>query len=443
MSAAEIGRLVGAKRLSAREVTEAALRRIRDGDAAIHAWESVDEEYALRQAAVVDARIESGGEAGCMAGAPLGVKDVFNTEVLPTRMGSAIWRDHHAGNDARVVAQLRWAGAIIVGKTVTAEFAVHEPGPTRNPHNLDRTPGTSSSGSAAAVSAGMVPVALGTQTAGSLIRPASFCGIFAFKPTFGWLPRTGVLKTTDTLDQIGFHVRHMDDARLLFEAARIGGRDHPLKEERLASFPEKRNWRVGLARTHLWNEAPDYARRVLLDFAESIRCNAIEVVDTDLPAGFNRAHDVHAAIYDSDLSYYFRREMNIDERSVSAQLREIIRSGMRIPPDRYQEALRQQAALAGGLDRHMAESGIDMLLTLSSNGEAPMTEPIPFRDPCAIFSLCGMPTVSMPAFSSPSGLPFGAQIAARKYADRLLLDFAEYLVAQGLAPAAKIASAQT
>ncbi len=440
LGARELAQRVASGALSASAVARAFLARIATVENKIHAWESLDRAYVAAQAEAIDRRVTAGEAPGPLTGVPLGVKDVINTLVLPTRMGSPLWKDHAAGNDARIVAQLRWAGAVVLGKTVTAEFAVHAPGPTRNPHHLGRTPGTSSMGSAAAVAAAMTPAALGTQTAGSLIRPASFCGIYAFKPTFGWLPRTGVLKTTDTLDQIGFHARCVEDLRPLFEAGRVGGRNHPLKEEQLARFPEKGSWRVGLAKTHLWEEAPIYARDALVQFVERVRGERIEVVATELPPSFRDAHAIHGTIYDCDLSYYFRNEMHIDESQLSSQLREIIRRGREVPAEAYRGALRQQVALVQMLDELFERERLDALLSLSSNGEAPAVEPVPFRDPCALYTLCGVPTLNLPVFTGPTGLPFGAQLVGRKYADRLLLGLAEYLAAAEILRPSRIAT---
>ena len=180
-------------------------------------------------------------------------------------MGSELWCDFKPGNDARVVYYLKNSGGIIAGKTVTAEFAVHELNETLNPHNVELTPGTSSSGSAVAVALGMVPVAIGSQTAGSIIRPASFCGVYGFKPSFGLIPRTGSLKTTDTLDSIGFFVSHPSDILLVLETIRVHGPNYPLsyrafKDLSRQNKPRNRPWKVALAKTHTWSHATDYAK---------------------------------------------------------------------------------------------------------------------------------------------------------------------------------------
>jgi len=439
LSAAEIARRVNLGELSAEAVIRATFERIAETESRIRAWVALDLEHALTQAREIDSKILRGEFGGGLAGVPIGVKDVINTVVLPTRMGSKLWAGHYAGNDARIVAHLKWEGGIVAGKTETAEFAVHEPGPTRNPHDLARTPGTSSSGSAAAVAVGAVPVALGTQTAGSLIRPASFCGIYAFKPTFGWLPRTGVLKTTDTLDQLGFMARYPGDLRTLFEMGRVKGRDHVLKEERLAGFERRKRWRVGLCKTHLWSHVPVYARDEFERFSVALASNGVDVVSVDLPPDFKQAHEIHGQIYNSDLSYYFKHEAACDPESLSVQLREIIRLGGLVSPDQYKTALDRQKSLVSQFETFTLDAKLDAVISLSSNGEAPTEEPIPFADPCAIYTMCGVPTIGLPVCTAPSGLPFGIQLSGRKYSDRVLLDLVDHLTDRELLQPAKLA----
>src|SRR3990167_8157472 len=192
-------------------------------------------------------------EARLLECIPVGVKDIYNTADFPTQMGSPLWKDFTPGNDARAVYHLKRQGANIVGKTVTAEFAVHALDKTLNPYDATRTPGTSSSGSAVAVSMGMVPAATGTQTAGSIVRPASFCGVYGCKPSFGTIPRTGMLKTTDSLDQIGFFTVHAEDLRRLFDSMRVKGENYPISNAALADESRQKSkgdkWRVGFART--------------------------------------------------------------------------------------------------------------------------------------------------------------------------------------------------
>jgi Asp-tRNA(Asn)/Glu-tRNA(Gln) amidotransferase A subunit family amidase len=221
MTAVDAATALGKGQMSVRELVDSCLARIEELEPRIGAWACTDPDLARSRADELDARKKVGsGGAGPLFGLPIGVKDVFNTARFPTAMGSPIWNGFTPGNDARVVSDLELADAVIMGKTVTAEFAVHYPGKTVNPYDYERSPGTSSSGSAAAVACQMVPLALGTQTAGSTIRPASFTGIYGYKPTFGLIPRTGILKTLDTLDHVTFFARCSADLRLVMDATR-------------------------------------------------------------------------------------------------------------------------------------------------------------------------------------------------------------------------------
>lgn len=440
LSLKELAGMMSSGAVRVGDVAQSYLTRIAEVDDLVGAWECYNADYVLEQAAALDAKFKSNAAKGTMFGVPVGFKDIINTKVLPTRMGSPIWKDHHAGNDARVVAHLMWEDALVLGKTVTAEFAVHAPNGTANPHCLECTPGTSSSGSAAAVSTGMAPAALGTQTAGSLIRPASFCGVYAFKPTFGWLPRTGILKTTDTLDQVGFHARDAHDLRYLFEATRVKGRNYYLKEQRLGEVVRHNGWRVGLVDSHLDSHAPEYARMALSAFAKPLEEAGIEVVRVSLPEEFSRAHAIHSRIYDSDLAYYFRAEYQRHPELISDSLVEIIEHGLSLSPEDYRVALAEQVDLQNRLDSLFQDLKLDAMMTLSSNGEAPCGEEVvPWVDSCLIWTMCGVPTASLPVFKGPNGMPFGAQVVSRKYGDRVLLDFVEHLREREVIRAAEIA----
>ncbi len=417
------------------DVTRACLGQIERLDSAIGAWVHVAPELALRQAEAADRKLAA-GQGGALCGVPVGVKDIFNTADMPTQMGSPIWAGFTPGNDARVVHYLRMADAVLPGKTVTAEFAVHAPGPTRNPHRLEHMPGTSSSGSAAATAAGMVPLALGTQTAGSILRPASYCGVYGFKPSFGLLPRTGMLKTTDSLDTVGFFARGVEDLALLFEVVRVHGLDYPISHAAL-NDPARRAkgagpWRVGLLRGPKWASAEPYARQALEDFGRRLGGVAeVAVEEVTMPASFGRAHEIHATIYDRTLAYYFKEEFAA-HTLVSPIMYDIVQRGNRLTLDQYKAALTEQAALARECDDFLA-SRFDIIVDLSTGGEALKGLDSNDRpDNCLIWTLCGVPAINLPVFTGPLGLPFGAQIFARRYNDYLLLNFARHLRAHGI-----------
>jgi Asp-tRNA(Asn)/Glu-tRNA(Gln) amidotransferase A subunit family amidase len=419
------------------EWVNSCLEQIERIEPSLKAWAYLDPESALQQAATIDAAIRREKPVGRLCGAPVGVKDIFNTRDMPTQMGSPLWAGFTPGNDARVVFSLRRADAVIPGKTVTAEFAVHAPGPTTNPHNPEYMAGTSSTGSAVAVASYMVPLALGTQTAGSTIRPASYCGVYGFKPSFGLIPRTGMLKTTDSLDTVGFFARTLDDLGLLFEAIRVRGRDYPISESALGDYsrqykPRGKPWRIGLVRGPKWNCAEPYARQALCEFAEELGLTEETVVEeVVLPEGFDEAHATHATIYDRTLAYYFREECK-QRTLISEVMYEIIGRGEQISLEDYKAALDQQFRLSTELD-HLFCGGFDAILNLSTGGEAPKGRLAVDRpDNCLVWTLCGVPAINLPVFQGPNHLPFGAQIVARRFDDYRLLQFAQHLRKNGL-----------
>jgi len=432
-----LGAVEAIARIMAGEITAvdlvgSCLDRIEKLEPQIKAWACLDRDHALEQARTADSLPAEAQQSRRLCGIPIGVKDVFNTLKFPTQMGSPIRRGYMAGNDARAVAALRLEGAIVPGKTVTAEFSVHWPGPTRNPHNVDHTPGTSSSGSVAAVAAGMVPAALCTQTAGSTIRPASFCGVYGMKPSFGLIPRTGMLKTTDTLDHVGFCSRNLDDVMLMLDVLRVSGPDYPMVAAKLRDrSPAGRPWRIGLLRGPFWDRTQDYARTALLTFAGDLARRGHEVKELELPARFDRAYDIHTEIYESCLAYYFRIEGERHPALLSSRFREMMERGSLVTPARYAETVAEQERLATAMDALLEP--YDALITLSSNGEAPKgEEPRENLDTCPLWTLCGMPVLNLPVFTGPQGLPFGAQLISRKYDDLTLLNFARHLERQGL-----------
>ncbi|MBE9477373.1 MAG: amidase, partial [Proteobacteria bacterium] len=218
LSATEAARRIREGRLTSVDLVKACLKRIEDTDGQLHAWAHLNPELALAQAAELDQIRLNGRPLGPLHGVPVGLKDIIDTKDMPTERGTAIFKGRQPDADAGIVERLHEAGAVILGKTTTTEFAFMHPSETRNPHNVDHTPGGSSSGSAAAVAAFHVPLAVGTQTNGSVIRPASFCGTYGFKPTRGVIPRRGVLQTSNSLDQVGVFARTLEDAALLNDA---------------------------------------------------------------------------------------------------------------------------------------------------------------------------------------------------------------------------------
>jgi Asp-tRNA(Asn)/Glu-tRNA(Gln) amidotransferase A subunit family amidase len=282
----------------------------------------------------------------------------------------------------------------------------------------------------------MVPLALGSQTAGSTIRPASYCGIYGFKPSFGLVPRTGMLKTTDTLDHVSFFARNIEDLRLIFDLARVRGSNHPVVQQRVdpaAEAPAPSQWRVGFVRGPKWEEARPYAREALERFAGALASvRGVSVADVGLPPDFSRIHEIHQRIYCRMLAYYFKAE-NRTPDALSESFRSMAREGAKVGPAEYRDCLDFQARATRDLDRHFEEKAVDLLLTLSTGSEAPLGlggRDLP--DNCLIWTFCGVPALSIPAFTSSSGLPFGAQLVGRKYGDYPLLRFTRLLVREEL-----------
>jgi Asp-tRNA(Asn)/Glu-tRNA(Gln) amidotransferase A subunit family amidase len=436
-SIADIHRQFEDGSLDPMSLAEECIARIERFNPEFHAWVSFDAESLRRRALEAKVSLDLKKPLRALEGIPVGIKDVFNTIEFPTEMGSEIWKGFTPGNDARVVYYLKNAGGLVAGKTVTAEFAVHALNQTLNPHDVDVTPGTSSSGSAVAVSLGMVPVAIGTQTGASIIRPASFCGIYGYKPSFGLLPRTGSLKTTDSLDTVGFFVANPNDLRRTFEVLRVHGPNFPishkiLKDKVRQTKPANRPWNIAFVKTHTWTQAPVYAQNSLIEFANQLdKISDVRVTELTLPAEFESAHEIHATIYDKSLSYYFEEEQHQSER-ISPVMKEMIERGNKIPLDAYYESLQLQEKCIKDMDQIMSE--YDACICLSTAGEAPRRNVMEEPDPSLMWTLMHLPALNVPIFDSPSGLPFGLQIFSRKYNDYLLLNLVEYLVSIGILP---------
>ena len=402
----------------------------------INAWAFFDEHLWLQH--LDDALKNNDGIFNKLLGVPVGIKDIFNTIDMPTCMGSPLWEGFTPGNDARVVHNIKFEGGVIAGKTVTAEFAVHTPNETRNPWNYDYSPGTSSSGSAAAVAAGMVPLSIGTQTAGSIIRPASYCGVFGFKPSFGTLPRTGMLKTTDTLDSIGLFATNIDDCKLLFDIMRVKGLDYPfvyrnLENEEIQNKIDKK-WKVAilLDQHPVTQNYAIYAKEAFSEFIQKINLDSdVEVSFPDFSDNFKTAHKEQEVIYHKALSYYFKKEFE-NKTLMSDVMYQIINDGNNITKEVYQLAIQKQILLSEEVDEMF--NNYDVIITLSTAGHAPkFGVAIDPADTSLIWTMCGLPVINIPQFNH-NGLPFGLQVVARKYSDYKLINFINEMTTNGVFP---------
>jgi len=426
-SASRLRELLLAKETTPSEVADAFLKQIQKRDGEIHAWAYVDEEVVRRQLAKIE---QLDPMAHPMWGIPVGVKDVFNTFDMPTEMGSNIWKDFTPGNDARMVHYLRRNGALMLGKTVTAEFAVHHQEETRNPYDLTRSPGTSSSGSAAAVAADMTPVALGTQTGGSIGRPASYCGVYGFKPSFGVLPRIGVLKTTDSLDTMGFFTKSAGDLKMVFDAARVHGENYEFVHRYIDNYQPLtgRKYRIGILEHPKWSDAGYFEKQAFHEWAKTLNTEDLSIDHLDCPDSFSEIYDLHATIYDKSLAYYFKDELPQKEQ-MSPRFRAMIDHGDSIDVNAFQNAVSMQARFAKEFGEWMRD--YDLILTLGAAGEAPvglLSDELP--DSNLIWTFLGVPALSMPLLKGRDGLPVGVLAIAKKYDDMLLLDIVEKIVAQ-------------
>lgn len=367
-------------------------------------------------------------------GMPFGVKDVYNTMVLPTTMGSEIWRGFKAGNNARLVDEIADRGGVVFAKTTTAEFAVHyiQEGKTLNPHNPGHITGTSSAGSAVAVACGALPIALGTQTAGSIVRPASFCGTYGFKPSFGALDRTGVLKTADTLDTLGFLGSDLYGIKKTFMATfqketenYYNARNYFSAQK---SFQKKSKLKVGIISDQFRGYA-NYDRHVKDDFEAMLKQLASPNIDFEMvpDIGFiNDIHPLHESIYCKSLSYYFQEEFARGS-DMSEVMADMIERGKKIPTEEFINALNRQPEYRAKFDAVI--KNYDFLITPSTASVAPLVGQWEREDTCLLWTFLGYPVLSIPAFWSPEkGLPFGLQLVAPRYFDFSLFDFGKMVV---------------
>lgn len=363
-------------------------------------------------------------ESKSLYGVPVAVKDVYNTAEFRTEMGSVIWEGFTPGNDARVVHDLKYDGAYTLGKTCTSEFAVHALTETRNPYDLNRVPGTSSSGSVAAVAAGMAPVALGTQTGGSVIRPASYCGVFGYKPTYGLVPRTGVLKTTDTLDTMGWFARSVDDLRLLFESVRVKGRDYPYVNEQVVNKSMPSKVRIGVFKGPRWQFATTDAKEAFDKVLDQLaKQNTVELVEIDFP-DHDQIMESHQLIYCKSLSYYFKAEVRNSKKEITDVLNKMLDDGDKITPASYQKEIDRQAELTIKLNNELQ---VDTFLTLSAGGHAPEVGKDDIPDSCWPWTYLGMPALNIPLLKSSADLPIGVQLVGAKYRDYEVFNVADLI----------------
>ena len=432
LTATEARREIERGALSAEEYVTACLDRIEALDGDVRAFVHLDRAHALGQARSLDEWRRNGHPTGPLHGIPVAVKDIFDTEDFPTEYGSPLFAGHRPRADATVVARLRAAGAVIIGKTVTTEFAYYHPGPTRNPHDLERTPGGSSSGSAAAVAAGMVPLALGSQTNGSVIRPASFCGVFGAKPTHGLISRGGVLSLSRTLDHVGVFARTLDDVALLLDV--LAGHDPRDPDTRPVATPNFRATlagspplppKFGLLRTPVWEKAEPSTRAIFEDFVAALGDSGGII---ELPDVRAEAWDAQQTIMATEMAHNLWKVVDRGSQDASSpRLREFLGQGRQIAAVDYLDAYdlrpRLNANLAPAFDYY------DAIITPATIGSAPKTLDST-GDPlfCTLWTLTGLPALSLPVLQAPDGMPLGLQLVGPAGDDARLLRTAQALL---------------
>ena len=409
---------MAAGRLSAEDLTRACLERIGARDSVVHAFASLDAERALAEARSRD-RAGERGSRGPLFGLPFGVKDIIDTHDMPTSYGSPIHAGHRPSADAACVALAREAGAVMLGKTVTTEFALRHPGPTANPHDLAHTPGGSSSGSAAAVADFMAPVAFGTQTGGSIIRPASYCGVIGYKPSFNTINPTGVKPLAGSFDTIGLFARCVDDCAMVVGV--IKGDDRGV-----TPLEAVRPVRVGLWRTPAWRHAEAATVRAVETAAQQLARQRVIVDEIELPAEFELFLDAQSDVLRFEAARVFAFERTRRADLLSPSSREELAAGAAIPRQRYLEA---QALLARCRTLFAAAMApFDLLLSASAPGEAPAgldnTGEAMFNRWCSGLLV---PCLSLPAFTGPHGLPVGIQVIGAIGDDLRLLRAAKWI----------------
>ena len=417
LTATEIVAAIADRQTTAEAVTRACLDRIAEREPRVQAWQFLDPDLALAQARALD----RSAVRGPLHGVPVGMKDIIDTADMPTEYGTAIHAGYRPRIDAACVALTRRAGGVIMGKTVTTEFANYTPGKTRNPHDLERTPGGSSSGSGAAVGDFMVPLAIGTQTTASTIRPAAFNGCVGYRPTWGDLRCAGVMEAAGSLDTLGLIARSIEDVAL-YRDVLLGVTPQPLLRSAGSGL------RIGFCRTHFWDRCEPYTQGMLEKCAAALARAGAKVRDLTLPTDFERIPDAHRWI--SSFEFARNRAWEIDHHweMISERLRKgRINDGLTCSFETYRDsrAFAEQCRLT--MDEVFRD--YDVVLTPAAAGEAPIgidaTGDASF---CFIWTTLHVPALSLPLFTGPNGLPVGAQIVAKRNDDRGLFEAAKWIM---------------
>lgn len=430
LTLSEVSRLIHSNELSPNELLESLLQRIDELEPRLEAWVSIDRQGAKKIADECSKEAEKEYFRGPLHGIPIGIKDIYFTAGMKTTAGSKILADFIPSYDATTVTRLREAGAIILGKTETTEFALFDPAPTRNPWNTAHTPGGSSSGSAAAVSSGMCPAALGSQTGGSTIRPAAYCGIVGLKPTYGRISRYGLIPVSWSLDHVGIFTRTVEDAAVLLEI--LAGHDSkdptsssqlisPYRKAAESSSPP----RLGLLKEFFWDNADDQVKKNIEKTAEILGNAGAEITETPLPKCFNVADSARRIIMETEAAAYHEETFRTHMMDYRPFLRGSIASGLLIPAVSYLKAQR----IRGQFIREISVSleGFDCFLTPATTTPPPKglesTGDPAFNWP---WSFCGFPSITIPSGVTDNSLPLGIQLVGRPFDEERVLNAASW-----------------
>jgi len=409
LTATEAARSIREGRLTPAALMEACLARIEAREAVVQAMAFFDP---------VQARAAK-PSPGPLHGLPVGVKDVLDTADMPSEYNSSIWRGHRPQADAACIAWAKAAGAVVLGKTVTTEFATRTPGPTTNPHDALRTPGGSSSGSAAGVAAGFFPLAFGTQTAGSVIRPAAFCGVVGYKPSFGLINRHGMKLMSESLDTVGVMARSVADCALF--AGAVSGRDLGDPDRHTGTAP-----RIGLCRSPMWDRAAPETAALFDRIAAPLTRAGASLRGFDLPPEYDALEAAHAVIMNHESARAMGWELATARDQLSPSLRERLEWGLAQPEAAVIESQALFRFLQDGFEATLG--GLDILLTPAAPGEAP--EGLAWTGDAGfnlIWTSLHVPCITVPAGVGPNGMPLGVQIVAPRGRDREALAWAAWV----------------
>ncbi|HEX2197372.1 MAG TPA: amidase [Burkholderiales bacterium] len=420
LPASDAARAIRDGAFSAEQLMQACLARVKEIDPQVQAWVFLDEAHALAQARARDLDRAEGRPTGPLHGVPVAIKDIIDTCDMPTEDGTVLHAGRTPARDAAVVASLRAAGAVIMGKTVTTECATYAPGVC-----------SALCGSAAAVAAGMAPLALGSQTNGSVIRPAAFCGVYGFKPTFGLVPRTGVMKLSRTLDHVGMFARSIDDLALLAEVLVGWDADDPDTQPRaripfmqVAAQEPPLPPLLGFIKPPVWDRADSDTREAFAELAEQMKDCVVEI---ELPSSTAGMLDWHRTIMEAEMAANLDREFEQGKDRLSESLRTQLERGRELRAFDYQRALARIPLLNAAFDEMFERC--DAFLTPAAPGAAP--KGLDYTgDPsfCSLWTLCGMPALSLPLLQATNGLPMGVQLVGPRGSDARLLRTAQWLV---------------